>query len=452
MDRFTERQIPRFNPQWSGQDLFGHSPEPRQREAMDDIEGYMALRQMLVISGPRRAGKTTVMKLLMKGLMDTGTEPQRIMYYSFDEVGQKEPGVVDDVISFFLEKICPSRPTAGKKAYLFLDEVQYVPYWATMLKRFYETVPHLKMVVSGSSSLEVSRGSGESLAGRRFDFTVLPLSFREYLSFTGLSLPKVPLTADERDLKGDIIVHGGTAKSRLDDYLVRGGFPETVGLPSTEIVHQYLSESVLGKVIGFDIPMVESVRNPAMMRSLLDIIASISSRTFELGNMGSSLGLTRQTISSYVSMLERAHIVSVCPNYTKSKVKQARTAKRIYITDPGLMSSLMGFGDSVSGPDLGRLAETAVYGHLSRVSDPYFWRDARGNEVDIVLADGKEVVPVEVKYQRGINKGDAKGLVRFCEAHGVKDPIMVTRDTSGTMEVGGYVIRLVPMWRALLSV
>lgn len=452
MDPLIERQIPRFNPQWSGRDLFEGLPEPLPREESGRIEEYMPLRQMLVVTGPRRAGKTTVMKLLMKRLIEGGTEPRRIMYFSFDELGQQDPGVIDDVTTHFLTRVCPSKPSRGKRAYVFLDEVQFIPHWPSMLKRFYDTEPHLKIVASGSSSLEVRKGSGESLAGRTFDFSVLPLSFREYLSFKGIKLPIVPLTAEASDLKGDLLIHQEDAARLLHEYLVRGGFPETIGFPSTEITHRYLVESVLGKAVYADIPKVEPVRNPATMRSLLDILASLSSRQFELNNLASSLGLTRQTASSYVSMLERAHLVSVSPNYTTSRVRQARSSKRAYITDTGILSSLMGFDESVSGPELGRLAETAAYNHLSRTAKTFFWRDSGGNEVDLVLERGRKAVPVEVKYQTRVTTGDAKGLVRFCETHDAMDPVMVTRDQSGTMVLGGRTIKLVPMWRALLSV
>jgi hypothetical protein len=151
-------------------------------------------------------------------------------------------------------------------------------------------------------------------------------------------------------------------------------------------------------------------------------------------------------------MLERAQLLAVCYNYSRSRTKQARTSKRLYMTDTGLISALLGYEAALAGPEVGRLAETAAFNHLSRTSEAYFWRDSTGNEVDLVLVQGNKVVPVEVKYQSSITKGDAKGLVRFCEVHGAKDPVMITRGTSGTMEVGGYGIRLVPMWRALLSV
>jgi predicted AAA+ superfamily ATPase len=144
-------------------------------------------------------------------------------------------------------------------------------------------------------------------------------------------------------------------------------------------------------------------------------------------------------------------LLSTCYNYTKSMVKQARSSKRAYLTDTGLISSLLGLDDTTGSQELGRLAETAAYNHLSRTSQVFFWRDPQGNEVDMVLPSRRGPIPIELKYQTSIYKSDAKGLARFCEVHGCGKAFLITKDNEGTMELGDIAITIHPLWRLMLS-
>ena len=151
-------------------------------------------------------------------------------------------------------------------------------------------------------------------------------------------------------------------------------------------VHKYIRQSVLDRVVYHDLPETESIANPASMMHLLKILASMSSQRFEISNIAPDIGMKAQTASKYLSILERAMLLSVCYNYTKSMVKQARSSKRAYLTDTGLVSSLLGLDDATGSQELGRLAEIAAFNCLSRTSQVFFWRDPQGNEVDIVLS------------------------------------------------------------------
>ena len=452
LDQETMTLLRMYNPHWAGASPLGHLEQVFPRDTLDMLRSYADDRQMVVLSGPRRAGKTVLLKQMMAELVAKGVDPRRMLYFSFDGLVATDHMAISKIVGYFKDNVLPSKPSKVDRAYLFLDEIQFVPYWPTMLKRFYETEPHMKMFVSGSSALEVRRDSRESLAGRRFDFTVHPLSFREYLRFKGIEVHRLDWSDTSGRLPGMLDMRMDEIRRHLSDYMLRGGYPETVGMAQASRVCEYLRHSVLEKVVYRDLPEVEGVRDPTAVMQLVQIAASISSRAFEIGNVGSAIGVDRNRASAYVSMLERAGLVSVSYNLTRSKVKAARTSKRLYMADTGMMSCLLGYDSLLTGPELGRLAETAAYNHLSRTGNAYFWRDARGNEVDIVLTERADVVPIEVKYQTNITKADAKGLARFCETHRNARPVMITRDQAGSLEVGGFSVRLVPMWRALLAV
>ncbi|HEX9908379.1 MAG TPA: ATP-binding protein [Thermoplasmata archaeon] len=451
MNEEIVRQMAVSNPQWKGEGLVEHIGKIHSRDAMEEIVKYVPDRQIVLVTGPRRSGKTTAMTQEIQELLDKGVNPRNILYFSFDEVLSREHTVLEDVVSYFLSNVVPAKLSKKARAFLFLDEIQFIHDWSTMLMRVYETQPNVKIFASGSSSLRVRKGMGESLAGRAFDITVPTLSFREYLRFRGLDLPRVPPIWSKSHVPESIMLVKDEITNALTSYLLRGGYPETVDMRPISKVHRYIRQSVLERVVYHDLPETEDVANPASMMHLLKILASISSQRFEISNIAPDIGMKAQTASKYLSVLERAMLLSTCYNYTKSMVKQARSSKRAYLTDTGLIGSLLGLDESTGSQELGRLAETAAYDHLSRASQVYFWRDPQGNEVDIVLPSRRGPIPIEVKYQSSIYKSDAKGLVRFCEVHNCDRAFLVTKDRQGSMEVGGLAIKMFPLWRLLLS-
>lgn len=451
MNEILARQMVLSNPQWKGDKFLEHTGKIHLRDAIEEISRYVEDRQIVLVTGPRRSGKTTAMIQAMQELLDKGVNPRNILYFSFDEVLSREHAVLEDVVSYFLSDVMPTKPSKKAKAFLFLDEIQFIHDWSTMLKRIYETQPNVKIFASGSSSLGVRKGMGESLAGRAFDITVPTLSFREYLRFRGLDVPQMPPIWSRSPVPASVMLVKDEITNGLTSYLLRGGYPETVDMRPISKVLRYIRQSVLERVVYHDLPETEDVANPASMMHLLRILASISSQRFEISNIAPDIGMKAQTASKYLSVLERAMLMSTCYNYTKSMVKQARSSKRAYLTDTGLISSLLGLDESTGSQELGRLAETVAYNHLSRDSPAYFWRDPQGNEVDIVIPSTLGPIPIEVKYQSSIYKSDAKGLVRFCEVHGCDNAFLVTKEKQGSMEVGGVTVKMIPLWRLLLS-
>lgn len=186
------RQMTVSNPHWKGDGLLESVGKIYSRDASKEIAKYIDDRQIVLVTGPRRSGKTTAMIQAMRERLDKGVNPRNILYFSFDEVLSREHTVLEDVVSYFLNHVIPAKPSKNARAFLFLDEIQFIHDWSTMLKRIYETQPNVKVFASGSSSLGVRKGMGESLAGRAFDITVPTLSFREYLRFRGIDVPRMP--------------------------------------------------------------------------------------------------------------------------------------------------------------------------------------------------------------------------------------------------------------------
>ena len=154
-----------------------------KRNAFDDLWADITnLRQIISISGLRRVGKSTLIKQIINSLLENKTDPYKILYFSFDQPTiLEEKDTLEKIITLYLKEILNKDIYKIKqKVYIFLDEIQLIPFWQDIVKRYYDISPNLKFIVSGSASLLISSKSKESLAGRIFEKKLSPLTFSEY--------------------------------------------------------------------------------------------------------------------------------------------------------------------------------------------------------------------------------------------------------------------------------
>jgi len=431
-----EELLVRFNPWWRGkpvEGIRGLKPRFLYHRLLEE----MGSRQIVAITGPRRTGKTTLMRHLIQHLLNGGRKPIEVMYFSFDEVLARDPRIIERVLltyerSFLMREL--------RDVFIFLDEIQYLENWAAILKRYYDLDVGIKFVVSGSQSLAVRKG-GESLAGRIYEFVLPPLSFREFLYLRGKEVERVPLEFEGlREAERGLLLRKGEIQMELSRYLRQGSFPELMGEENPESARRYV-ESILKKVIFEDIPKVFPIDNPPLLEGILKLVARRPGMRLEYRSMASSLGVSRQTVSKYVSTLEEAFLLRLLSNYRRSGLATARKAKRAYLT---AHAYVLPFADPEELPSQrGPLIENVVVCHLEA---RFFWRD--GGEVDFVA----EGLPVEVKAGRG---EDLRGMVRFMREFGAERGVVVTEDEleRRIVEEGGKRLEvwLVPLWLFLLS-
>ncbi|MEW5936267.1 MAG: ATP-binding protein [Candidatus Thermoplasmatota archaeon] len=417
-----------YNPHWSGQP---QKWEHYSREVQASVFQYLDERQILCLIGPRRTGKTTLLRILLSHLIGSGVSPKSVLYFSFDELLGAEPDVLDEIIEYYLNQVVRSR---GDRKYIFLDEIQNVDYWQAILKRHYDILhPDVKFVVTGSSSLWIKRRSRESLAGRAYDFMVWPLSFREFLAFRGVNVP-----APVRPVKfGDIeqfwretIGIWETIWHEFTRFLLYGGFPElAIGDTSPDKHRNYIWTYVIEKTVLRDLTRYFPVESPKTLVEMLRILAWQSSKLMTAQNLAQTLNLSPKTISKYLSYLEQGYLVDFSYNYTKSRAKQVRTSRKVYLTDTGLITALAPLSDDVftHPEEVGPLVESLIRNHLHRLADCYFWRDEHKNEVDIVVRYPRALLPVEVKFSARLQDRELRELRLFMRKQGIEQGVVATK-------------------------
>jgi hypothetical protein len=407
------------NPHWEGKE--NTSIEGLgERELLEALLEYDRDKQMTAILGLRRTGKTTLLLQYLKHLIENGKNPKRILYFSFDELLGRNPEIIEDILETYERNILKEELSG---THVFFDEINHVPDWQVILKRYYDMDRNNKFVLTGSSSIYLKK-SKESLAGRIVEFTLPPLSFTEYLKLRGIAVKEMTIQMP-------------AIKREVADYLLRGGFPEKTGEVDFQKTRRYVS-SIIEKIVYYDIPGVYDVREPEAMNRILELIARKPGAIIDYHNIASALGLTYQTVSKYVGYLEKAFLIKRVYNWRGSPLARARKAKKAYLTTPSLAVAFMDSEGDFYGI-LPQLVENAV---MACLNAQYFFRDYY--EIDFL----HEKTPVEVKYS---DKPEIKGALKTAVKLKSKKLVVITKELEKKETKGGIEIRYLPLWKLLLA-
>lgn len=423
-----------------------------KRDQFSQIQAYLKVPQMLLVTGLRRTGKTTLLRQLIAALLDQEIPAKKICFFSFEEgFGVENREALEGIINLYFEQILKKDIVQIEKpVYLLLDEIQYIPNWQSILKRVYDLNKNIKFLVSGSASTQLVWRAKESLAGRLFELELPTLSFAEYLRLKGeepASRVDLQNLGDLRELKNEIARRGEFLDQAYLKYLVRGHFPELLEFTNSDQITAYLTDSVLEKVIAVDLPKTFAIKELEKFRQLFLLLAAESGNLVQIQNLASDLGLSRQTVAEYISFLEAGFLVKMVYQFTRGR-QRVRTQRKVYVASPNFTTSLEGFDEMspLFNRVVGHLVETAVFGRLNYLSaQVFFWR-WREKEVDFVAEGRSEIFPVEVKFAQRISQKDFSNLLYLMEKKGLEHGAILTRCTAGVEKVKDKTIFLIPAW------
>ena len=319
-----------------------------------------------------------------------------------------------------------------EKVYVFLDEIQKLTDWENKIKIHYDLYSNIEFFVSGSSSLFIKKRTKESLAGRSFDFQISPLRFSEYLRLK-----------NKEEIIGNANLYKNEIKKQLVEYIKTGGFPELLYEKDGFTIQKYIKELVIDKIVYIDIPEVFKIEEPSLLRDLISIVSSSPGMIIDYDTIASDLKRNRKTISNYLFYLEEAFLIKKIYNFSKNRLTSEKKSKRFYPATTGL-----GF---LYNSDYGKLIESLV---LQNSDFRFFYKKAE-KEVDFVDIDEKnQVIPIEVKSGRNIDKGTKKSMLDFMKKFNVKEGIIVTEDYEKEEVIEWFgtkkKVRFIPVWKWLL--
>lgn len=383
------------------------------------------IRRLVVLTGTRRVGKTTIQYQMIENLLQSGVSPQRIVFISMDHPMLKL-SQFQDILDCYHENIYPEQ-----NVFYFFDEVQYAQDWDRWLKTIYDTQPDTQVVATGSASPALMKGSRESGAGRWTVIQVPTMSFYEYCELLGVDKPEIPENLKITSLlqkpqieRGQVMLQLSKVQNHFMRYLQVGGFPELALADNDIMAQQIMREDVVDKVLKRDLPSLYNIRNATELERIFLYLCNVSSEIVSIEAITKELnGVSRVTVENYIGYLESANLIyqSWPVDMAGKKVLKARA--KIYIADAAIRNAVL-MDDSImtDATEMGKVVETAVYKHIAAfyyqfaTSVGYFRGGRRNKEIDVVVdyPNIKNIL-IEVKYRDGAPIADDDAIVEFCE-------------------------------------
>jgi hypothetical protein len=413
-------ELQNFNPWWKtgkvSRDLIG-----RKRKIFDEIVRYIDKRQIVLFTGLRRVGKTTLMYQIIETLIEKNTNPYNILYFSFDEIRYD----LEDIIKQYAADVLQD-DISKKKVYIFLDEIQKLNGWPSKVKLLYDSNPKLKIFLTGSAQITMWQGTRESLAGRFFDFMIKPLDFAEYLDFKEIAIDKHREKIFEKELKKHMAI-----------FLKTGGFIEALDMDEP-VLRKYLKESLLERVIFVDIPQTFKLDLPELLMKLLTITASRPGFYLDYKNLSNDLNVDQRTIANYISYLEYALFLQKLFNYSRNLLTSEKKVKKLYPSNTAFTLAL--------NPQA-ELPSVMEQYFVNSLDAKFFLKTPQKEEIDIIYTSEKTLMPIEIKIKAKIGRDDIKTLFKFLEINKLDRSLLITLDTETKFKNDSLLVEAIPYWK-----
>lgn len=402
----------------------------------------MDIRHILILTGVRRSGKSTLMRQLMGKLIREGVNPQNVLYLYFEDLlvqpyisqGAK---LLEQLYSFYFEKYNPQG-----KVYIFLDELQGVKEFNHWLHTHYEFNKNVKFVVSGSRRSLIESETATVLTGRNVQFDIYPFNFYEYLLVHQLELrgeDTIRSIIDGNFSQTTTILH------HLGNFLLEGGYPEIVLAKDhenkTSIANSYYRDILNRDVIG-----PNNIRNAREIEILGLQALSDFTKTHTYRSLGGVQGLSVDTVKAYLGYFYNSYLFfeSRHFSYKTKETQDIRRPIKLYVVDNGLRN----FNTLNLRPDLGQCAENMVYMELKKSNIAInYWQGKK--EIDFVVMN-PNLSFYNVSYTDEIHDREIEGMVEGLKQFKIDEGTILTKNYSATREIEGKKLSFIPLWAWLI--
>lgn len=381
-----------------------------RRAITSAIADWLDEPEVLVLSGARQVGKTSIVyQLISRLLSERGVPPEDVYYLDLDQAGFAD-FVADS--GAFLRFLDPARTRTG---WVFLDEVQRLEEPGRLVKALHDLPIPLKFVLTGSYSLDIRRKTTEALTGRKKVFRVGQLDFAEFLHAVGSPSASVAIEESTERLHREELAH------RLDEYATFGGYPAVVTTRDREKKLGRLEE-LRQSYLEKDIAGFLRVENLSAFRNLMTLLASQQGGLVNVQELSNTLGVDRKTVARYIGHLEDTYVVHRVPPFYRNPRTEISKMAKLFFADSGFRNLTLGLTSSVLiRTDAGAVLEGLVADALFRSCEPggrvRYWRSKAGAEVDFVVGADAPQRAVEVKAgilrQPKLSRGYRSFLSRY---------------------------------------
>lgn len=354
-----------------------------KRMAEESLAGILEGSKVGIILGARQVGKTTLVEHVLAG--------RRAVFLNFD--------VEIDKQRFLAAAALP--PGEGLKSFgspevMVVDEAQRLPEAARIIKGWYDSRLPVKMLLLGSSSLNLLDQTAESLTGRNERLLLPPLVFEEALRSQTWYADTYPHEMLREQF-------GAPLRVFLMQSLAFGSYPEIVLAEDKPRLLRHLSSDYLWK----DILQTGLVKSPDMIKRLLTLLAYQAGNEISTHELATQLQMARPTIERYLDLLEQTYVIFRLPSFSTNPRKEVARSRKVFFWDTGIRNALLNaFSTEELRPDIGSLWENWVIAEAAKLnllrggaSELYFWRSRAQSEVDLVIRTGDHLQAFEIKWR-----------------------------------------------------
>ena len=322
------------------------------RTVVDNIRKRLSDRKVMVILGSRQVGKTT----LFHQLFDDSKE---VLWWNGDESDVR--AALENTSSARLKTLI------GNHSIVVIDETQRIDNIGLAAKIIYDTIPNVKVLLSGSSAFELKNKTNEPLTGRKWEYQLFPLSFAEMVNHHGL--------LEEKRL--------------LEHRMIYGYYPEVV--TQTADAKSVLSQ-ITNSYLYKDILMLENIHKAEKLERLVQALAFQVGHQVSYNELSQICGLDNQTVEKYIDLLEKSFVVFRIPSFSRNIRNELKKSRKIYFYDNGIRNAVIKQYNSLDlRDDVGALWENFLVSERMKFinynfhyCNRYFWRTHAQQEIDYV--------------------------------------------------------------------
>lgn len=340
---------------------------------LDNLIQLLIPNKVIVIYGARRTGKTTLLQKFIKQIQNTS---EKFIFVNGDDISVRN----------YLESrsINKLKDFIGSNKMLIVDEAQYISKIGLNLKLIVDNIPDIKIIATGSSSFDLSKDIGEPLTGRKYTLKMFPLAQREI----------------------DKIENRHETRANLESRLIYGSYPEIVTMNDNQRRREYLKE-LISSYLFKDILQFENIKHADKLMNLLQLIAFQIGKTVSLNELGTKLGMSKNTIEKYLDLLEKTFVIYKRSGFSRNLRKEITKNHKYYFVDNGIRNALISNYNPLNlRDDSGQLWENYIVGEMLKKQEyrrvqtnNYYWRTYNKKEIDLVEERGGKLLGFEIKWK-----------------------------------------------------
>jgi len=400
------------------------------REKLDTALSYLSAKEIVAIIGARRVGKSSLVKLMIKSLLQE-VNSKNIFFINLEKPAfipyKNDPNYLNKIYDAYLKLADPNR---DEKIFFFIDEIQIFDSWEVFIKSKYEN-SNIKFIITGSNASLLASSYATLLTGRVLKLELNSFNFREFLSYK------------EIDCNSSLAIAQNKIEIRraVDEYMKWGGYYSVFSNNSEQLKRDIL-KNIAEDIILKDIVPRYSIKNSEAIRDLFFYVVSNATTSLNMSKLAKKIGIDAKSVKEYIGYFQDNFLIKTIPNYHNKLTQQIRSTKKLYISDNGFLN--LGVKRS---KDQGAMLENIVFTALNQDGLSYL---LDSKECDFYL-DGKLF---QVSYNiedESTKKREFEGLKYFANRLNKKRCVLVTYNNSEVIKYKDIIVEVVSLDKFLID-